>query len=235
VSTDPNDLVRSGYDAFYAAWGNSPTLRQIWRAHVTGPDYPEEFAHISFLTLAQLQSLTEGLSLTTDDVLVDLACGAGGPGFWAAKESGALLVGIDLSTTAVKVAAERAGPLGMAGRATFRQATFETTGLDAVSADAVMSIDALQYVPTRQRRWQRWRGFSVGVDASRSSPSSLIPSVSPGCRSGRIPYRTTDHSSSMSASRSFSTTRSGTGQIRSQQASAQFSPSETLWKQSSVK
>ena len=151
MSTDPNDLVRSGYDAFYAAWGNSPTLRQIWRAHVTGPDYPEEFAHISFLTLAQLQSLTEGLSLTTDDVLVDLACGAGGPGFWAAKESGALLVGIDLSTTAVKVAAERAGPLGMAGRATFRQATFETTGLDAVSADAVMSIDALQYVPDKTK------------------------------------------------------------------------------------
>jgi SAM-dependent methyltransferase len=149
MSTDPADLVASGYEAFYAAWGKSPTLRRIWREHVTGPDYPEEFAHISFLTLAQLQLLTEALSLTTDAVLVDLACGAGGPGLWAARESGARLVGIDLSPMAAKRATERAGPLQMTGRATFSQGTFAATGLDAASADAVMSIDALQYAPDK--------------------------------------------------------------------------------------
>ena len=31
--TDPDDLVESGYDAFYEAWGTSPTLRAIWREH----------------------------------------------------------------------------------------------------------------------------------------------------------------------------------------------------------
>jgi SAM-dependent methyltransferase len=145
VSIDPSDLVASGYEAFYTAWGKSPTLRRIWLEHVTGPDYPEEFAHISFLTFAQLQLLTEALSLTTDGVLVDLACGAGGPGLWAAKESGARLIGIDLSTMAAERAAERADSLGMAGRATFSQGTFAATGLDPASADAVMSVDALQY------------------------------------------------------------------------------------------
>ena len=50
-------LVADGYEAFYAAWGQSPTLRQIWRDHVTGPDYPEEFAHISFVTATQLSAL----------------------------------------------------------------------------------------------------------------------------------------------------------------------------------
>ena len=89
MSTDSSDLLARGYEAFYTAWGTSPTLRQIWREHVIGPDYPEEFAHISFLPLAQLRSLTDGLSLKTNDVLVDLACGAGGPGLWAAKETGA--------------------------------------------------------------------------------------------------------------------------------------------------
>ena len=58
--SEGSDLVASGYEAFYATWGESPTLRRIWREHVTGPDYPEEFAHISFLPLAQLRSLTEG-------------------------------------------------------------------------------------------------------------------------------------------------------------------------------
>jgi SAM-dependent methyltransferase len=39
----------------------------------------------------------------------------------------------------------------MSGRATFRQGTFEATGLDSASADAVMSVDALQYVPDKTK------------------------------------------------------------------------------------
>ena len=151
MEPDPSDLVAAGYEAFYAAWGQSPTLRRIWREHVTGSDYPEEFAHISFLRLAQLKLLTEGLALSRDQLLVDLACGAGGPGLWAARQSGARLIGIDLTSTAAEKASQRAGPLGMAGRAEFRQGTFEKTGLEAGSADALMSVDALQYVPDKTK------------------------------------------------------------------------------------
>jgi SAM-dependent methyltransferase len=147
--SDDSDVVASGYEAFYVSWGQSPTLRRIWREHVTGPDYPEEFAHISFLPLAQLRSLTEGLNLSTDQLLVDLACGAGGPGLWAARETGARLIGIDLSMNATRRATERVGPLGMSSRATFCQGTFEATGLESASADALMSVDALQYVPDK--------------------------------------------------------------------------------------
>lgn len=127
-------------------WGRSPTLRRIWRQHVTGADYPEEFAHISFLPLAHLRSLVQALALDADHLLVDLACGAGGPGLWAARETGARLVGIDLSSMAVRRATERVGLLRMTESATFRQGTFESTGLAPASADAVMSIDALQYL-----------------------------------------------------------------------------------------
>lgn len=147
--TESDDLIAGGYDAFYAAWGRRPTLRRIWREHVTGPDYPEEFAHISFLPLVQLRSLAEGLQLSADDLLVDLACGAGGPGLWVANESGAHLVGIDLSPIAVERAAERAKAMGMSAKAAFRQGTFEATSLDEASVDAVMTVDALQYVPNK--------------------------------------------------------------------------------------
>jgi cyclopropane fatty-acyl-phospholipid synthase-like methyltransferase len=148
---ESSNIVASGYDAFYAAWGRSPALRSIWREHVTGPDFPEEFAHISFLRLAELESLRDGLNLAAGQILLDLACGAGGPGLWVARHSGARLVGIDLSPVAVQRAAERAPGLGMAGRAAFRQGTFEQTGLDTASADAVMSVDALQYAPDKTR------------------------------------------------------------------------------------
>jgi SAM-dependent methyltransferase len=149
--SDPDDLVASGYDAFYEAWGRSPTLRRIWREHVTGPDYPEAFAHISFLPLAELRTLTGGLQLGVDQVLVDLACGAGGPGLWAAKETGAQLIGRDLSPIAAERATERARTLGMGDRAEFGQGTFEKTGLASGSADAVMTIDALQYAPDKTK------------------------------------------------------------------------------------
>jgi SAM-dependent methyltransferase len=145
------DLVASGYDAFYATWGRSPTLRRIWREHVTGPDYPEDFAHISFLPLDHLRALTEGLDLAAGRLLVDLACGAGGPGLWAARESDARLVGVDLSAVAVERASERAAALGLGDRARFTQGSFEATGLDDASADACMTVDALQYAPDKAK------------------------------------------------------------------------------------
>jgi SAM-dependent methyltransferase len=146
-----NDVVASGYDSFYAVWGRSPTLRRIWREHVTGPDYPEEFAHISFLPLAQLRALAAGLDLAAGQVLVDLACGAGGPGLWVSAESGARLVGRDLSPVAAEQAAERAAAVGMAGRAEFGQGSFEQTGIADQAADAIMSVDALQYAPDKMK------------------------------------------------------------------------------------
>ena len=139
--------IGSGYDAFYEAWGRSELLRRLWRDHVTGAGFPAEFEHISFLPLPVLEELTAGLRLGAGDQLVDLACGAGGPGLWAAAQTGAVLTGVDLSAVAVRKATERVGPLGLEDRATFRQGTFADTGLPEASADAVMTVDALQYAP----------------------------------------------------------------------------------------
>jgi ubiquinone/menaquinone biosynthesis C-methylase UbiE len=175
--SDADDLLARGYDSFYAAWGRSPTLRRIWREHVTGPDYPEEFAHISFLPMAQLRVLTDGLNLGSEHVLADLACGAGGPGLWAAKQSGARLVGRDLSPVAAERATESARALGMEGRAEFGQGSFEKTGLEAGSVDAVMTVDALQYAPDKTkaltevarilRRGGRFAFVAFELDAER--------------------------------------------------------------------
>ena len=149
MDSDPTDLVASGYDAFYASWGRSPTLRAIWRQHVAGEDFPEEFSHISFLRLAHLRALAAGLALGRGQILVDLACGAGGPGLWVAQHAGARLMGVDLSAVAVQRARERAEVLGLGAAAVFSQGRFEHTGLESGSADAVMTVDALQYAPDK--------------------------------------------------------------------------------------
>jgi hypothetical protein len=51
------DLVRATYDAVYAALPKSPTLRRLWHQHVEGLNFPEEFGHVSFVTLSQLQRI----------------------------------------------------------------------------------------------------------------------------------------------------------------------------------
>jgi SAM-dependent methyltransferase len=149
VSDQMQDIVSSGYDAVYEAMPRSPTLRRIWREYAMGADFPEGFEHISFLTLDEMRRMAGALRLGKGGHLVDLACGAGGPGLWVAREAGAHLTGIDISAVAVAKATERATSVRMTDRAQFKTGSFAETGLPDASADAAMSVDALQYAPDK--------------------------------------------------------------------------------------
>lgn len=143
------ELVADGYDAVYAGATGSPTLSRIWKDHACGEGYPTEFGHISFLTIDEAARLVALSGLDEGALLVDLACGEGGPGLLIARDSGAELIGVDISAVGVANAAARAERVGLAGRAQFRTGAFEATGLDDSSADAVMTVDALQYSPDK--------------------------------------------------------------------------------------
>jgi len=142
--------VVDGYDAVYAAQPGAETFNRIWRTSAYGGDFPAEFAHISFLTRGEGSRVLQLLAVGEADALVDVACGTGGPGLWAAQQTGARLTGIDPSAAGLAAAKRRADSTGLAERARFRQGTFEHTGLGDCSADAVMSIDALQYAPDKR-------------------------------------------------------------------------------------
>jgi ubiquinone/menaquinone biosynthesis C-methylase UbiE len=143
------EAIEAGYDAVYEAMPGSPTLRRMWRELASGTDFPEEFYHISFVTLGQHRRMQEELHLASGDTLVDLACGMGGPALLAAKNTAASLIGVDISGVAVRLANERAHELGMSDTAKFITGRFDNTGLESSSADAVMSEDAIQYVPDK--------------------------------------------------------------------------------------
>jgi ubiquinone/menaquinone biosynthesis C-methylase UbiE len=144
------DVVIEGYDAVYAAISQSAMFNRIWRKHVLGDDYPMDFAHISFLTLIELQETRQRLALSQGATLVDLACGAGGPGLWIAKMADVTLVGVDPSTIGLTHARARADSVGIANKARFTQGTFAMTGLADAAADGAMSVDALQYAPDKR-------------------------------------------------------------------------------------
>ncbi len=142
-------VVAAGYDAVYAAVDKSPTLRRLWHEGAEGPDFPEEFGHISFTTLADLRRTASELRLASGDTLAGLGCGMAGPALWLARETGANLIGVDLSAVAVEKATTRAVALGLGAQAEFRVGSFAATGLADESADGATSEDALQYAPDK--------------------------------------------------------------------------------------
>lgn len=144
------DLVSAGYDAVYGSVPNSPTLRRLWHEHAERLEYPEEFGNIGFTTLAELRRVASELRIGPGDALADLGCGMAGPALWVARETGARLIGVDLSPVAVKQAGARAEELGLAGQANFVVGSFADSGLETDWADGAMSEDALQYAPDKQ-------------------------------------------------------------------------------------
>ena len=141
--------VQEAYDILHAGQAESTTLRRIWLRTAAGEDYPEEFDHFSFLTLAELARARRQLRIDHRSTFGDLGCGTGGPGLWIVRETGASVVGIDISRVAVARAARRAAMLGFAGRARYHCISLASTGLPDESLDAAASVDALVYVPDK--------------------------------------------------------------------------------------
>jgi SAM-dependent methyltransferase len=142
--------VQDGYEAVYGALPHGQTFNRIWRNTAYRAEFPVEFAHIGFLTITEARQMLDYLDLTSGDVLVDLACGACGPGLWAAQASGATLVGIDPTDSGLAAAQRRAAAVGLSGRSTFQHGTFTASNLSDASADTIMTIEAFQYAPDKR-------------------------------------------------------------------------------------
>lgn len=143
--------VREGYEAVYIALSNGPTFSRVWRENAYGAEFPIEYAHIGFLTVAEAEELAGRLDLSPGDGIVDVACGGGGPGLWLAARTGATLVGVDASAAGVRAARARARAVGLADRSRFHVGTFERPGLPSATAQAVVTIEAFQYAPDKRR------------------------------------------------------------------------------------
>ena len=122
---------------------------RVWR-EVYGDEYLEGFGTHSYLSRTELDRFVEELCLSVSDLLADLGCGRGGPGLWVIAQTGARLVGIDISREALASAASRAASLGLGDRCSWDEGSFEATGLADASMDAIMSVDALLFAPDKE-------------------------------------------------------------------------------------
>lgn len=140
----------NSFNAFYAAQASSQTIRRIFRQAAGIDSLNKVFAPYSFLTMADMQRVKTLLDLSNSQTFADVACGNGSIGLWLAEQTGANLTGVDISSAAVAIAADKAAELGIADRAKFAVGNFENTSLATESVDAAVSFDAVWLATDQQ-------------------------------------------------------------------------------------
>ena len=130
------------FDQWYADIDASPRRRQLFTEEL---ELPPEVEPSSFVPLDGMEEIAIDLAVPAGGLLVDLACGRGGPGMWLARRMGTRLVGVDFAPVAVGQALGRREVFGLADGAGFVVGTLEASGLDSGIADAIVCIDAFQF------------------------------------------------------------------------------------------
>lgn len=106
---------------------------------------PPEIGPSNLVPFSGLREIADALAVPEGGLLIDVACGRGGPGMWIAQRAQARLIGVDFSAEAVAQASRRRTLFGLESRATFQVGSLQSPGLTETSADAVMCIDAFQF------------------------------------------------------------------------------------------
>jgi SAM-dependent methyltransferase len=132
------------YDEAFTRVDRSTWLRTRFGL-ILDSELPVEVEPFSFVPLAGLREVAAALELRPGETLVDLACGRGGPGMWLARETGAVLTGVDASAVAVAQAEARAGLFELDERVRFTVGDLADTGLPDASADGMICIDSFQF------------------------------------------------------------------------------------------
>ena len=126
--------------------------------------FGEDLGQNSWLTADEQKKFLSWLDLSPGKVLLDVACGAGGPALRITATTGCSVVGIDVHEQAVTTANSLAAQRGLAERAEFRSldATRPLPFSDA-SFDAITCIDAINHFSDRPRVIAEWaRLLKVG-------------------------------------------------------------------------
>jgi cyclopropane fatty-acyl-phospholipid synthase-like methyltransferase len=126
--------------------------------------FGEDLGQNSWLTADEQERFLSWLDLSPGKVLLDVACGAGGPALRIAATTGCSVVGIDVHEQAVTTASSLAAQRGLAERAAFWSTDasgplpFPDAGFDAITC-----IDAINHFSDRPRVLAEWaRLLKVG-------------------------------------------------------------------------
>jgi 2-polyprenyl-3-methyl-5-hydroxy-6-metoxy-1,4-benzoquinol methylase len=152
-STTKSKAVEAGiyYDANY---GNFDT--ELY-SDIRREAFGEDIGQNSWLTADEQDRFLSWLDLSPGKVLLDVACGAGGPALRIAAKTGCSVVGIDVHEQAVSTACSLAIQRGLSRRAEFRVVdAAQQLPFSEASFDAITCIDAINHFSDRSRVIAEW-------------------------------------------------------------------------------
>jgi 2-polyprenyl-3-methyl-5-hydroxy-6-metoxy-1,4-benzoquinol methylase len=153
---DPKNKSRADDAGLYydTNYGNFDTeLYSEIRREAFGVDIGQN----SWLTSDEQDRFLTWLHLSPGKVLLDVACGAGGPALRIAAKTGCSVVGIDVHERAVSTACSLAIQRGLSRRAEFRVVdAVQQLQFSEASFDAVTCIDAINHFSDRPRIIAEW-------------------------------------------------------------------------------
>jgi SAM-dependent methyltransferase len=133
-------------------------------AQIRHEAFGEDIGQNSWLTSDAQDSFLPWLDLSPKKILLDVACGAGGPALRIAAITGCSVVGIEVHEQAVTTASSLAAQCGLGERAEFR--SIDATGplpFADGSFDAITCIDAINHFSDRLLIVAEWaRLLKVG-------------------------------------------------------------------------
>ena len=146
------------YDAIY---GNFET--ELY-SEIRREAFGEDLGQNSWLTVDEQERFLSWLDLSPGKVLLDVACGAGGPAVRIAATTGCSVVGLDVHEQAVTTASSLAARRGLADRVEFRSAdATDPLPFPDAEFDAITCIDAINHFSDRPRVIAEWaRLLKVG-------------------------------------------------------------------------
>src|SRR5262245_29692058 len=120
------------------------------RERVRRETYGEDLGQSSWMTVDELDRFGELLELHAGSRLLDVGCGSGGPALHLAETTGATVVGVDVLEEGIAAATAQAEARDLDEKSTFVRADAgKRLPFDDESFDAVLSVDAMCYLPDR--------------------------------------------------------------------------------------
>jgi cyclopropane fatty-acyl-phospholipid synthase-like methyltransferase len=139
---------------YNANYGNFQT--ELY-AQIRHEAFGEDIGQNSWLTSDEQDRFLKWLDLSPGKMLLDVACGAGGPALRIAATTGCSVVGIEIHEQAVTTASSLAAQRGLAERAEFRSADANRPlPFSDASFDAITCIDAINHFSDRPRVIAEW-------------------------------------------------------------------------------
>jgi SAM-dependent methyltransferase len=127
------------------------------RAQIRQETYGKDIGQNSWLTADEVDRFARLAGWSSTTVLLEIACGSGGPAIYLAETLGLKVTGVDINEAAIETATAMAAEKNVADRARFcRTDASAKLPFEDQSFSAVQCVDSINHLPDREAVLKEW-------------------------------------------------------------------------------